>query len=359
MSFESINVSLEDAGTIKAEEGKWNEACENELNSETSSFLDSKITPSALQKILGHSKMLSHLSKVLTQQLCHTPLYEYDRKTEEFLRTTDKKKRNDVSDTLNEIKNIVQVNMITQKIHSSGQMQASVNDYKALSFILMDTVKKMNLNYTIIQKTVKLDNPNHRDACLFYHKKLKQCALIVIPKDVKNVMKNVHQFLSKNALLLSMNNICAQCGRCSNDLMDCSDCKATRYCNSECQSLHWDGHKVICKRRKAVLEERKKKLRAMSQRLIRRCMKNWKSRHSFPVRPESGDRTECVEETGACELESSPPPDMSMIALGNPANGAVESLLRPVMSMVALGRSENHSDQEAGGADSDGAESVG
>ena len=40
---------------------------------------------------------------------------------------------------------------------------------------------------------------------------------------------------------------CANCARQSEGLQMCQGCKVIRYCNSECQSMHWPAHKHVCK----------------------------------------------------------------------------------------------------------------
>jgi hypothetical protein len=46
---------------------------------------------------------------------------------------------------------------------------------------------------------------------------------------------------------LSMMYVCALCGRYSEIMSKCGRCLGVRYCNAECQKLHWKEHKNWCK----------------------------------------------------------------------------------------------------------------
>jgi hypothetical protein len=53
------------------------------------------------------------------------------------------------------------------------------------------------------------------------------------------------QFSQKDAIAQSL--CCAPA--CGKDMasMKCSRCQAVRYCNADCQRLHWAEHKKACK----------------------------------------------------------------------------------------------------------------
>jgi hypothetical protein len=41
---------------------------------------------------------------------------------------------------------------------------------------------------------------------------------------------------------------CSWCGRSHDGLVMCSQCRAAKYCGPSCQMLHWDRHRIECKR---------------------------------------------------------------------------------------------------------------
>ena len=41
-------------------------------------------------------------------------------------------------------------------------------------------------------------------------------------------------------------NFCSWCRRPSAALKKCARCHQAKYCDSECQRLHWKGHKAVC-----------------------------------------------------------------------------------------------------------------
>jgi len=47
--------------------------------------------------------------------------------------------------------------------------------------------------------------------------------------------------------------ICAACGKSDDDLKKCGGCKQVKYCNQNCQKLHWPKHKKECKQLAAEL----------------------------------------------------------------------------------------------------------
>ena len=54
--------------------------------------------------------------------------------------------------------------------------------------------------------------------------------------------------------------LCSECGKESDKLMKCRDCKCIWYCNAACQKRHWKEHKKECKLIKKGLQKRGGKL---------------------------------------------------------------------------------------------------
>jgi hypothetical protein len=54
--------------------------------------------------------------------------------------------------------------------------------------------------------------------------------------------------------------LCSACGKKSDALKKCRNCKCVWYCDKECQNKHWKEHKVECRRIKKQLDEREGKL---------------------------------------------------------------------------------------------------
>ena len=54
--------------------------------------------------------------------------------------------------------------------------------------------------------------------------------------------------------------MCSACGKKSDTLKKCRNCKCVWYCDKECQNKHWKEHKKECKRIKKELEKRGGKL---------------------------------------------------------------------------------------------------
>lgn len=47
--------------------------------------------------------------------------------------------------------------------------------------------------------------------------------------------------------------MCAACGKVGDNLKTCTSCKQVKYCNRDCQKLHWPKHKKECRQRSASL----------------------------------------------------------------------------------------------------------
>jgi hypothetical protein len=54
--------------------------------------------------------------------------------------------------------------------------------------------------------------------------------------------------------------LCSACGKKSDTLMKCRNCKCVWYCDKDCQNKHWKEHKKECKPIKKLLDERGGKL---------------------------------------------------------------------------------------------------
>lgn len=53
---------------------------------------------------------------------------------------------------------------------------------------------------------------------------------------------------------------CAACNKEKKGLLTCKKCKIARYCNSECQKIHWAAHKLVCSTfEKAIPSDAKEK----------------------------------------------------------------------------------------------------
>ena len=79
----------------------------------------------------------------------------------------------------------------------------------------------------------------------FYHKLMRKVVLVAVPaQEHKNAAL---QFICGNGIVLPFEKVCGWCGRTAEDLKKCSKCKGSRYCNSDCQMLHWGLHKHECK----------------------------------------------------------------------------------------------------------------
>lgn len=332
MPFTSKHVSIEGIDKPDTEQKDWKSACNELLSKEGTDALDAVITPHAFKHLVLLKQTISYLYKMISQQLCHTPVFVFDTETQAITRTTDKKYRKNLEEHFQNMKKYAEHNKILQEHHISGRIEMNVTDYRNLSIIF--TKFSETAKYISYQKIVQTDGLEKREVYLFYHKILKLNSFVITPPTTPEITQVLQLFMIKNAILLSMEKICANCGRCAEDLMDCSGCKATRYCNADCQKNHWSAsHKSICQKRRALLNLRKEKIQAMCQRQLRTCMKVWKARHSFPDRPRMECATECAaEDTDAleigdevCELEKSDEPEV-----------ADSSRASRSMSMVAL-----------------------
>ena len=79
----------------------------------------------------------------------------------------------------------------------------------------------------------------------FFHSGMRKVALIVIPGEEHR--DAALKFICSKSIVLPFDKVCAWCGRAAEDLKKCP-CKAVRYCNSNCQRLHWDMHMLECRR---------------------------------------------------------------------------------------------------------------
>ena len=43
-----------------------------------------------------------------------------------------------------------------------------------------------------------------------------------------------------------MSHPCCNCGACVENILQCSKCKASRYCSKKCQKEQWGTHKALC-----------------------------------------------------------------------------------------------------------------
>jgi hypothetical protein len=79
----------------------------------------------------------------------------------------------------------------------------------------------------------------------FFHHGMRKVALIAVPGETHR--DAALKFIGSKSILLPFDKVCAWCGRAAEDLKKCP-CKAVRYCNSDCQRLHWDMHILECRR---------------------------------------------------------------------------------------------------------------
>ena len=78
----------------------------------------------------------------------------------------------------------------------------------------------------------------------FYHKLMRKVVLVAVPEQEHK--SAALQFICGNGIVLPFEKVCGWCGRTAEDLKKCSKCKGSRYCNSDCQMLHWGLHKHEC-----------------------------------------------------------------------------------------------------------------
>lgn len=298
MSYKQLELSKH--AKLDTEQKKWSEAC-SDVPEEQAERLDAIITPKALGNLLKLPQTLNKLLKICDQRLQHTPIFYYIEEKGSFMQIKDKTKRERYAPLFEPIKECIIQNHLIQQSHISGRVPFDFNSYNHLSVMVRN--KKFNTRAGYFSVT-KHNNPEllgDETIFVFYHVVLKSCCLAIGPSNSEEIRKSLVKLLNGVSILLPFNKLCAFCGRCAEDLVKCSDCKVTRYCNKDCQKDHWDkAHKHVCRLRKQKLDQQEEKIKTIEQEFARKCMISWKSIHSFHGRSEqtSEIHPSCRLETG-------------------------------------------------------------
>jgi hypothetical protein len=79
-------------------------------------------------------------------------------------------------------------------------------------------------------------------------KPLDTDSFITNPKKIKTLVSGANKFFAECGKSVLLNrHVCSRCKTKSAKLLDvCSRCRATCYCNVECQKQDWAGHKKTC-----------------------------------------------------------------------------------------------------------------
>ena len=279
MSFRQVKLESE----LDTAHNDWKLASQGSISEEDSAFFNSHITPSAFQKVLLLPQSLMYLLQVSTQMYCHTPIFMYNEDTECFEKLENKTTRKKYEPYFTVTKLCMEHNGMTQKKQISGRDPFETKQYTNISMMFSKYGK--NVGYFVYYIHSHPEVLGSETMFLFYHKILKRCCYVITPSNTDATRHILSKYFSKVSIILPFHKLCAACGRCSEDLMDCSSCKVTRYCNKECQIAHWHGaHKLICQKRKERLDQQMKKLQGLGVDFTRKFLSVWKARHSFPAR---------------------------------------------------------------------------
>jgi hypothetical protein len=324
------------------DQDKWEKASNGSISSETANIIDANITPNAFKKVILLPQTIKYLLLVIPQNYCHTPVFLLNEETGFFEQTKDKARRKRYEPYFEVTKLYMKYNEDTQKDQITGKKPFETQAYSNISLFFIRN--KTGAGYFSYYIHKDLERIGTETIFMFYHTKLKRCCYIVTPSDSDAIRESILKFFLKESVILRLHKVCAECGRCSETLMDCKNCKATRYCNKDCQTRHWNGaHKFICQRRKSKLDQQELKLQNLDHNLTVKALSSWKSRHHFPTRFQeestSVEGSQATEILGVCQT-------LSMVALESSPYISVSGILDIPIDMKEGDRELPESDAE-------------
>jgi hypothetical protein len=221
------------------------------ITREEAELIDSRITPTAYQKLLGLTQTLKFLQLVIKQQFCHTPMFIYNGLNGCVVKQENKAMRMKYEPSFQIIKGVMDHNRQAQQIQLLRG--TPVEAYMLVNVCLLlprATHSDKSDGYCVYY----LVQDDRREAIfMYYHKILGKCVLIVTPEPGPVCLQVVTDFIISTTVRLPFHKDCSFCGRCAEDLTTCNGCKVARYCRKGCQVGHWPVHKEICRKRTAVL----------------------------------------------------------------------------------------------------------
>ena len=205
------------------------------LDDEDKKYIDSILTPAAFRALLASEQSFVGLFTIVEQS------FEQSRI---FCMGTDEK----ISVIRHNDRFATYYFVIQQRMRHNRQIiMEGITDYDDL--VNMSVCFHWNKFGKIAGYTMytRLTDPDSilGDAIVlaFYHAKLRRVVLLKIPGLGYRLAGG--RFIGEHGVTTPFDKACGWCGRAAEDLKKCP-CKGPRYCNGECQMLHWKTHKLEC-----------------------------------------------------------------------------------------------------------------
>jgi hypothetical protein len=229
----------------------------DKLSVDDSQYIGSSITPKAYNKLLKLPQTLRHLLPVITQPFCQTPIFSLSCHGGEFSfpELKVKEKRRELENHFQKIRKLIDLNNQIQQLHIRGEAESTYTDLMNICLVIpkrsgdSESDKRPDGYYVYFKVGIEGTGPLGATCMVvYYHQILKKCVVIVSPSQEPAWALTVEHIIS-TSVKLPFHKDCSFCGKCSENLTKCTNCKVTRYCNKSCQVNHWKDHKTVCKQR--------------------------------------------------------------------------------------------------------------
>lgn len=206
------------------------------LDTDDQKYLNSILTPAAFRTLLTSEHSFAGLFTILDQPYDHTQIFSI---------ASDGK-----VNTLNKNPQYaVYYSVMQQRMQYNQQIIAGGNIDYYNDLVNMSVCFHWNqggkiAGFTMYTRLTDLDSLGDAMVLAFYHAKLRRVVMLKILGPAFRIAGS--HFIGKHGVVTPFDKACGWCGRAAEDLKKCP-CKGSRYCNGDCQRMHWPMHRSECK----------------------------------------------------------------------------------------------------------------
>ena len=223
------------AETLDPEGRTWGEYMR--LSPSDQNAMEAILTPHAFRELTRTEKSFEHMFHIFNQNFSNLPIFTLKHQGFVPLQGVGARTRYTLCFML--IQHILER---TRQLISAGVRDQSEFINMSMAFCKDPSESKI-IGYTTYCRYTDPTTIGEELVFAFFHKTLRRVVLVTVPGEEHR--SAAISFICGKALVLPFDKVCCWCGRTAENLKKCP-CKGVRYCNAECQHLHWDLHKSDC-----------------------------------------------------------------------------------------------------------------